>query len=43
MVLKVREALIGRRTALINAVRGHAAEFGMVGACLRKRGGCSSP
>jgi transposase len=30
MVLKVRETLIGQRTALINTVRGHAAEFGIV-------------
>ena len=30
MVLKVRESLIGQRTALINTVRGHAAEFGLV-------------
>jgi transposase len=32
MVLKVRETLIGQRTALINTVRGHAAEFGMIAA-----------
>ena len=30
MVLKVRETLIGQRTALINTVRGHAAEFGII-------------
>jgi transposase len=30
MVLKVRDALVNQRTALINAVRGHAAEFGLV-------------
>jgi transposase len=30
MVLKVRETLIGQRVALINTVRGHAAEFGIV-------------
>jgi transposase len=30
MALKVRETLIGQRTALINAVRGHAAEFGII-------------
>ena len=30
MVLKVRETLIGLRTALVNTVRGHAAEFGLV-------------
>ena len=36
MVLKVRDTLIGQRVALINTVRGHAAEFGIVagrGAC----------
>ena len=32
MVLKVRETLIGQRVALINTVRGHAAEFGIVAA-----------
>ena len=30
MVLKVRETLIGQRTALGNMIRGHAAEFGIV-------------
>jgi transposase len=30
MVLKVRETLIGQRTALINTVRGHASEFGII-------------
>jgi Transposase/Transglycosylase SLT domain len=30
MVLKVRETLIGQRTAPINTVRGHAAEFGII-------------
>jgi transposase len=30
MVLKVRETLVGQRTALINTVRGHAAEFGVI-------------
>jgi transposase len=30
MVLKVRETLIGQRTALGNTIRGHAAEFGVV-------------
>jgi transposase len=30
MVLKVRETLIGQRTALGNTIRGHAAEFGIV-------------
>jgi transposase len=32
MVLKVRETLIGQRVALINTVRGHAAEFGIIAA-----------
>ena len=30
MVLKVRETLIGQRVALINTVRGHATEFGII-------------
>jgi transposase len=30
MVLKVRETLVGQRVALINTVRGHAAEFGII-------------
>ena len=30
MVLKVRETLTGQRVALINTVRGHAAEFGVI-------------
>jgi transposase len=30
MVLKVRETLVGQRTQLVNAVRGHAAEFGVI-------------
>jgi transposase len=30
MVLKVRETSIGQRVALVNAVRGHAAEFGII-------------
>lgn len=30
MVLKVRETLIGQRTQLVNALRGHAAEFGVI-------------
>lgn len=30
MVLKVRETLVGQRTQLINALRGHAAEFGVI-------------
>jgi transposase len=29
MVLRVRELLVRQRTALINAIRGHAAEFGV--------------
>ena len=29
MVLKVREALVDQRTALVNTLRGHAAEFGV--------------
>jgi transposase len=32
MVLKVRDTLVGQRTALINTMRGHAAEFGIVAA-----------
>jgi transposase len=32
MVLKVRDTLVGQRTALINTVRGHAAEFGLIAA-----------
>ena len=32
MVLKVRETLIGQRTQLANALRGHAAEFGVIAA-----------
>ncbi len=32
MVLKARDTLVGQRTALINTVRGHAAEFGVVAA-----------
>jgi transposase len=30
MVLKVRESLVGQRTQLANALRGHAAEFGVI-------------
>src|SRR6202050_181656 len=30
IVLKVRESLVGQRTQSINALRGHAAEFGIV-------------
>jgi transposase len=32
MVLKVRETLIHQRTQLVNALRGHAAEFGIIAA-----------
>jgi transposase len=32
MVLKVRETLIHQRTQLVNALRGHAAEFGVIAA-----------
>jgi transposase len=32
MVLKVRETLLGQRTRLINTLRGHAAEFGVIAA-----------
>jgi transposase len=32
MLLKVRDLLVKQRTALINAMRGHAAEFGVVAA-----------
>jgi transposase len=32
MLLKVRDLLIKQRTMLINAIRGHAAEFGLTGA-----------
>jgi transposase len=32
MVLTVRDQLVGQRTALINALRGHAAEFGVIAA-----------
>lgn len=32
MVLKVRETLVGQRTQLVNALRGHAAEFGIIAA-----------
>jgi transposase len=30
MVLKVRDTLVGQRTQLANALRGHAAEFGVI-------------
>jgi len=32
MVLKVRETLLGQRTRLINTLRGHATEFGVIAA-----------
>jgi transposase len=32
MVLKVRETLVGQRTLLINTLRGHATEFGVIAA-----------
>jgi transposase len=32
MVLKVRELLVKQRTQLVNALRGHAAEFGVIAA-----------
>jgi transposase len=32
MVLKVRETLVKQRTQLVNALRGHAAEFGIIAA-----------
>lgn len=32
MILKHRELLVGQRTAAINALRGHAAEFGVIAA-----------
>jgi len=32
MLMKVRDQLVGRRTQLANSIRGHAAEFGLVGA-----------
>jgi transposase len=32
MLLSVRELLIKQRTMLVNAIRGHAAEFGVIGA-----------
>jgi transposase len=30
MVLKVRDTLIGQRTLLVNTLRGHASQFGVV-------------
>ena len=32
MLLKVRDLLMKQRTMVVNAIRGHAAEFGVVGA-----------
>jgi transposase len=32
MILKIRETLIQQRTRLVNALRGHAAEFGVIAA-----------
>jgi transposase len=32
MILKVRETLVNQRTQLVNALRGHAAEFGIIAA-----------
>jgi transposase len=32
VVLKVRETLVGQRTQLVNALRGHATEFGVIAA-----------
>jgi transposase len=32
MLLRVRELLVKQRTMLVNAIRGHAAEFGVIGA-----------
>jgi transposase len=32
MILKVRETLVGQRTQLVNALRGHGAEFGVIAA-----------
>ena len=36
MLLSVRELLVRQRTQLINALRGHAAEFGVVAATARR-------
>src|SRR3954467_996237 len=51
LALKVRETLLGQRTRLINTLRGHAAEFGVIAArghqpgCApaRSRGGRGEP
>lgn len=32
LILKVRETLVGQRTQLVNTLRGHAAEFGVIAA-----------
>ena len=32
MILRTRELLVGQRTQLVNALRGHAAEFGVIAA-----------
>jgi transposase len=32
MILKVRETLVGQRTLMVNTLRGHAAEFGVIAA-----------
>jgi transposase len=32
MVLKMRDTLVGQRTALVNTLRGHAGEFGVIAA-----------
>jgi transposase len=37
MLLKVRDLLVKQRTMLINALRGHAAEFGVIGAKGREK------
>lgn len=37
MLLKVRDLLVKQRTMLVNAMRGHAAEFGVVGAKGREK------
>jgi transposase len=51
MLLSVRDLLVKQRTMLVNAIRGHAAEFGVIGAkgagriadvLARARGACRS-
>ena len=32
MILRTRELLVSQRTQLVNALRGHAAEFGVIAA-----------